>query len=80
VRELVEQGRDQGFAFLDGPVHPGTAAVGVIIPTLAPMAALSVAAVSSRLEPSRRLEIAAQLQVQAARLSRLLDRSVAAEA
>ena len=80
VRELVEQGREQGFAFLDGPVHPGTAAVGVIIPTLAPMAALSVAAVSSRLEPSRRLEIAAQLQVQAARLSRLLDRSVAAEA
>lgn len=78
VRELVEQGREQGFAFLDGAVHPGTAAVAVIIPTLAPVAAISVAAISSRLEPSRRLEIAAQLQVQAARLSRLLDRSVTA--
>jgi DNA-binding IclR family transcriptional regulator len=56
--------------------------VGVIIPTIptfAPMAAISVAAISSRLDPSRRLEIAAQLQVQAARLGRLLDRSVAAE-
>jgi DNA-binding IclR family transcriptional regulator len=82
VRELIEQGREQGFAFLDGPVHAGTAAVGVIIPTIptfAPMAAISVAAISSRLDPSRRLEIATQLQVQAARLSRLLDRSVATE-
>jgi DNA-binding IclR family transcriptional regulator len=78
VRELVEQGREQGFAFLDGPVHPGTAAVGVIIPAVAPMAAISVAAISSRLDQARRLEIAAQLQVQALRLSRLLDRSVAA--
>jgi DNA-binding IclR family transcriptional regulator len=48
--------------------------VGVIIPTLAPVAAISVAAISSRLDPTRRLEIAAQLQVQALRLSRLLDR------
>lgn len=79
VHELVEQGREQGFAFVDGAVHPGTAAVGVIIPTLAPMAAISVAAISSRLDPDRRLEIAAQLQVQALGLSRLLDRSVAAQ-
>jgi DNA-binding IclR family transcriptional regulator len=43
------------------------------------MAAISVAAISSRLDPSRRLEIAEQLQVQAARLGRLLDRGVAAE-
>jgi DNA-binding IclR family transcriptional regulator len=49
------------------------------IPTFAPMAAISVAAISSRLDPSRRLEIAEQLQVQAARLGRLLDRGVAAE-
>jgi DNA-binding IclR family transcriptional regulator len=74
VREAVAQGRAQGFAFLDGAGHPGTAAVGVIIPTLAPVAAISVAAISSRLDPTRRLEIAAQLQVQALRLSRLLDR------
>ncbi len=38
ARPLVEQGREQGFALLDGPVHSGMAAVGVIIPTLAPMA------------------------------------------
>jgi DNA-binding IclR family transcriptional regulator len=53
--------------------------VGVIIPTLAPMAAISVAAISSRLDQTRRLEIAAQLQVQALRLSQLLDRSAATQ-
>lgn len=78
VREAVARGREQGFAFLDGAGHPGTAAVGVIIPTVAPMAALSVAAISSRLDQARRVEIAAQLQVHALRLSRQLDRSVAA--
>lgn len=82
VREAVAQGREQGYAFLDGAGHPGTAAVGVIIPMLAPMAAISVAAISSRLDPARRPEIAAQLQAQALGLSRLLDRldgSVAAD-
>lgn len=80
VREAIAQGREQGYAFLDGAGHPGTAAVGVIIPTIAPVAAISVAAISSRLDPARRVEIAAQLQLHALRLSRQLDRSVASPA
>lgn len=75
VRDLVAQGREQGYAFLDGAVHPGTAAVGVTIPMLAPMAAISVAAISSRLDGARRQDIAAQLQTHALRLSRVLDQA-----
>lgn len=73
VRTAVAQGRERGFAFLDGAVYPGTAAVGVTIPTLAPMAAISVAAISSRLDARRREQVAAQLQRQAALLGRLMD-------
>jgi DNA-binding IclR family transcriptional regulator len=75
VRAAVAEGRERGFTFLDGAVHPGTAAVGVIIPALVPMAAISVAAISTRLDETRRLRIAAELQRQALLLSRLLDRS-----
>ncbi len=77
VRAAVAEGRERGYAFLDGPVHPGTAAAGVIIPASAPMAAISVAAISSRLDGARRLEIAAELQRQALLLRQLLDRSAA---
>lgn len=77
VRAAVAEGRDRGFAFLDAAVYPGTAAVGVTIPTLAPMAAISVAAISSRLDENRRPLIAAELQRHALLLSRLLDGGVA---
>lgn len=73
VREAVAQGREQGFAFLDAAVYPGTAAVGVAIPALAPMAAISVAAISSRLDESRRRTVAAELRRHAQLLGRLLD-------
>lgn len=77
VRMAVAQGRERGFAFLDGAVYPGTAAVGVTIPGLAQMAAISVAAISTRLDESRRREVATELQRHAALLSRLLDRTMA---
>jgi DNA-binding IclR family transcriptional regulator len=80
VRAAVAEGRERGYAFLDGAVHPGTAAVGVIIPTLTPMAALSVAAISSRLDEARRQEIAKELKHQALQLGLLLDRAAAAAA
>jgi DNA-binding IclR family transcriptional regulator len=69
VREAVRQGREQGFAFLDSAVFPGTAAVGVAFPTNEPVAALSVAAISSRLDEARRREVAAALQRHAKQLS-----------
>jgi len=77
VRVAVAEGRERGYAFLDAAVYPGTAAVGVTIPALAPMAAISVAAISSRLDENRRQVIAAELQRHALLLSRLLERSIA---
>jgi len=72
VRAAVSEGREQGFAFLDSPVIPGVAAVGVAFPTGHPIAALSVAAVSARLDPARRTAVAAELQRQARQLTQAL--------
>lgn len=77
VRAAVAKGRERGFAFLDGAVYPGTAAVGVSIPA-APGAAISVTAISTRLDETRRQEVASELQRHARLLSRLLDRSATA--
>lgn len=77
VRTAVREGRDRGYAFLDGPVFPGTAAVGVAFPAGAPVAALSVAAISSRLDEHRRREVAGLLHQQAQRLSGVLRSSLA---
>lgn len=77
VRAAVTEGRERGYTFLDAAVYPGTAAVGVAIPSRVPTAAISVAAVSSRLDAGRRQVVAAELQRHAQLLGRLLDRSVA---
>ncbi len=76
VRAAVAQGREQGFAYLEAAVYPGTAAVGVAIPAGVPMAAISVAAIASRLDATRRPQIAAELLQHAQLLRRLLDKSV----
>lgn len=73
VRAAVGEGRERGYAFLDAAVYPGTAAVGVTIPALVPTAAISVAAISSRLDEKRRASIAAELQRHAVLLGRILD-------
>ena len=72
VRAAVQQGREQGYAFLDSPVFPGTAAVGVAFPASDPRAAVSVAAVSARLDERRRTEVAAALHRQIQTLTRLI--------
>jgi DNA-binding IclR family transcriptional regulator len=51
---------------------PGTAAVGVAFPPEAPVAAISVAAISARLDEARRGEVAVALHRHAQALSRLL--------
>lgn len=68
VQAAVRLGRELGFAFLDGPVVPGTAAVGIAFPAEAPVAAISVAAISSRLDASRRIDVADELRRQVRRL------------
>ena len=72
VRAAVREGRARGFAFLDGPVVPGIAAVGVAFPARDPIGAISVAAISTRLDEARRVEVATELQRQARRLARTL--------
>ena len=55
------EGRARGYCFLDGAVTPGTASMGVAFPPHNPVAAISVAAISSRLQPERRAIIAQQM-------------------
>ena len=77
VRAAVREGRERGYAYLDGPVFPGTAAVGVAFPASAPVAALRVAAISARLDEVRRAEVGALLRQQAQRLSGVLEKALA---
>lgn len=72
VRAAVAEGRAQGYAFLDSAVVAGTAAVGVALPGEHPQAAISVAAISSRLDAQRRAEVAAALQRHTRRLGQAL--------
>ena len=64
LREAVAQGRENGYAFLDSVATPGTAAVGLAFPPGNPVAAVSVAAISSRMEPARRAEVVRAIQEQ----------------
>ena len=61
LRRAVAEGRRCGYAYLDSVVAPGAAAMGVAFPPENPVAAISVAALSVRLEPARRAEIAREL-------------------
>lgn len=72
VRAAVRDGRAQGFAYLDGAVIPGTAAVGLAFRADDSVAAISVAAISTRLDVSRRADVARELARQVNRLSRAL--------
>jgi DNA-binding IclR family transcriptional regulator len=72
VRAAVREGRERGYAFLDSAVFQGTAAVGVAFPSAAPFAAVSVAAISARLDATRRVQVATALQRQVRALERTL--------
>ena len=72
VKAAVNDGRARGFAFLDSAVVAGTAAVGVALAADNPVAAISVAAISARLDESRRIEVGAALQRHTRRLARML--------
>lgn len=64
LREAIKVGRDKGYAFLDSVVTPGTAAIGIAFPPDNPIAAISVAAISGRLESHRRDEVARLMRPQ----------------
>lgn len=70
IYEMVETSRRCGYALNDGRVIPGMAAVGVPISTTDgyPIAAISVAAISTRFEPARRSNIVAWIREEVAKL------------
>jgi DNA-binding IclR family transcriptional regulator len=73
IRAAVIESRARGYSFLDSAATPGTAAVGVAFPPKNPIAAISVAAISSRLESRRRVEVARIIQKQVRLICTLLD-------
>lgn len=73
LRAAVVEGRENGYAFLDSAATPGTAAVGVAFPPGNPTAAVSVAAISSRMGAARRVEVARAIQQQVAVICALLE-------
>jgi DNA-binding IclR family transcriptional regulator len=67
LRTLIAETRSNGYSFNDGRIVPGMSAVGVPIfgHRSRPVAALSCAAISERMEPERRATIVTVLQEQA---------------
>lgn len=64
LREALKMGRELGYACLDSVATPGTAAIGIAFPPENPIAAISVAAISGRLESHRRNEVARLMRPQ----------------
>lgn len=75
LRAEVQAARQRGYSFLDSAATPGAAAVGVAFPMSAgsrPIAAFSVAAISSRLTAPRLDEVVQAIQQQLPQVSQLL--------
>lgn len=64
LRDAVKQSQVSGYAFLDSVGTPGTAAVGIAFPQENPIAAIGVAAISSRLGPDRHAAVAVIIRKQ----------------
>jgi DNA-binding IclR family transcriptional regulator len=69
VRKLVNAARSNGHTSIDGQVIGGMAGVGVPVRTATgvTVAALSIAAISTRMQPPRRAEVVEILRAEAAR-------------
>ncbi|MHA3903534.1 IclR family transcriptional regulator [Castellaniella sp. WN] len=72
LRRAVAEARRKGYAFNPERVLKGMSAIGVAVPGHdgRPICAISVAAISSRMNPARRTAIVAQLQQESAALAR----------
>jgi DNA-binding IclR family transcriptional regulator len=75
LRDAVAEGRERGYSFLDSVVTPGTAAMGVAFPVDEPVAAISVAAISGRLPPQRREELAHEMHRQVVRITAAMSQA-----
>jgi len=74
LRQLIATTRRQGYAFIDGLLVEGMSAIGIPIcdPQGHPVAALSVAAISSRMASTRRRTIVPLLREHARRIEKQL--------
>lgn len=81
LREKVRETRRQGFALIDGDIVPGLTgvAVAVLDPWGKPLASLSCVAITARLGPDRRREVADILRREADHLEARLQRGAAKE-
>lgn len=70
--KLIKETRRYGFAFNDGRLVPGMSAIGVAVRDAggAPIASLSVAAISDRIKGERISQLAKYLQAEAGQLAR----------
>lgn len=73
LRDAIKRGHANGYAFLDSVVTPGTAAIGIAFPPDNPIAAISVAAISGRLDSQRRQEVARLMRYQIQALCELME-------
>jgi DNA-binding IclR family transcriptional regulator len=66
LRRMVLETRERGFAVIEGQIIPGMNAVGVALRNSvgAPVAAISVAAITARLDASRQVEVAGLIQAE----------------
>ena len=78
LRAAVAEARARGYSFLDSAVTPGTAAVGVAFASESPVAAISLSAISSRLEPGRREEVARRIHQEIRKINSILASASAA--
>lgn len=69
----IAEGRTRSYSFLDGAVTPGTASIGVAFPPHNPVAAISVAAISGRLQPERREVIAKHIHREVRKIVALME-------
>lgn len=76
LRGAVVEGRARGHCFLDGAVTPGTGSIGIAFPPGNPVAAISVAAISGRLQPARRQEIAQLMRREVQKIVAAIETSV----
>jgi DNA-binding IclR family transcriptional regulator len=77
LRELVERTRKIGYGLIEALVVPGSYGIGVAVPDYRgqPLAALSIAAIASRMTPARQQELVAAMYAERDRLCDAITRA-----
>lgn len=73
LHRALAQTRSRGYSFLDNVATPGSAALGVALTPDHPVAAISVAAISGRMQPSRHEALARAIRDEVRQLADVLQ-------